>query len=474
MAIGINLGEDGAADDRDMGKGYAENISKQSKGKGKKEEPKPESTGACFADILKVSKQGLTGVLQNRLTAVRGRIPQALSTGSIFLDYKLNGGFLPGHLQHLYGPSGSGKSTMTYRCIAANQRADLELLKVGMGSLPNFLPKRAYGNLAWRPSVICEAEGGLNEGFLQSCLVDLGNPNFAVFYPEHGEDWFHYSKRFCVAWWQAHYDEKSETLDPNYLSPITVIDSLANLIPKSLLDDEQQQIAFLARLLSGYLPITLAVNTRTKASTLAINQTRINPMAGPYGNPETTKGGPSPFYAASGNFRVSRTGKDEDLVGDAGERVRQYNFKFAPKKCRWAPVTGDAYELMSIMGFGFSRLSDMWNFGLASGQVKQSGAWYELEVIGRPDLNTEKKWRQDDLVRMMREKNLWEVFVMQVFSGAAWGGQLDRGQLEILGAVTTTDAPDNILPEEEIALQQEAENQRIRMEVEAANQPGML
>lgn len=452
MAIGINM--DGI-DDK----------------KGKKE---ASSGSGSFADILKVSKKGLTGTLQNKLTAVKGRIPQALSTGSIYLDFKLNGGFLPGHMQHLYGPSGSGKSTMTYRCIAANQKVDLELQKVGMASLPNYLPNREYTRLEWRPSVICEAEGGLNESFLQSCQVNLDNPNFAVFYPEHGEDWFHFNKRFCMEWFKQHYDEKKELVSPDYITPITVIDSLANLIPKSLLDDEQAQIAFLARLLSQYLPITMAVNNKTKAATLAINQTRTNPMAGPYGNPETTKGGPSPFFMASGNFRVSRTGKDEDLVGDAGERVRQYNFKIAPKKCRWAPVTGDAYELMSIMGFGFSRLSDMWNFGVATGQIKQFGAWYELEVIGRPELNTTKKWRQDDLVKMMRENNLWEIFVMQLFTGAAWGGALDRSQLEILGAITTDETPDTILPEEEIALQQEAENIRIRMEVEAANGQGLL
>ena len=62
------------------------------------------NTNNSWADILKVSKKGLRGTIQNRLTAVAGRIPSALSTGSIFLDYVFNGGFIPGQCNHLSVP----------------------------------------------------------------------------------------------------------------------------------------------------------------------------------------------------------------------------------------------------------------------------------------------------------------------------------------------------------------------------------
>ena len=211
-----------------------------------------------FADILKVSKKGLRGTVQNRLTAVKGRIPQALSTGSLFLDFVFNGGFIPGQSQHLFGPTAAGKSTMSYRIIAANQKVAVDLIDQGMASLPNFLPNYK-GKIKTRPVIICDAEGGLNEEFLAGCGVDFTDENFAVFYPENGEDWFTYYKRVCIAYQKAHLveegKEKELRLPSNYFGPISVIDSLAAFVPASMLDNDQEQIAFLARLLSNYLPL---------------------------------------------------------------------------------------------------------------------------------------------------------------------------------------------------------------------------
>jgi hypothetical protein len=81
------------------------------------------------------------------------------------------------------------------------------------------------------------------------------------------------------------------------------------------------------------------------------------------------------------------------------------------------------------------------------------GAWYQLEIIGRSDLNTTKNYRQDDIKQLMAENNMWEIFVKQVFSGAAWGGSLDTAQLEILGAVKTNEVPNIVSPAEEVELQ---------------------
>jgi hypothetical protein len=103
-------------------------------------------------------------------------------------------------------------------------------------------------------------------------------------------------------------------------------------------------------------------------------------------------------------------------------------------------------------------MNDMWLYAQATGQLKQNGAWYTLEVIGRPDLNVEKNMRADDMRKYLREKNLWEVFVMQVFSGSAWGHELTPAQLEILGVVRTSGVPDIITPEEEALMQKGIED----------------
>lgn len=426
-----------------------------------------------FADILKISKKGLSGTLQSGLLPVKGRIPGAFSTGSLYFDFVLNGGWIPGQLQHLFGPSGGGKSTFGYNSIAANQRYSPSLGKLGMGSLVNYLPTEAE-DIVFRPILFCDTEGGLTESFIQGCGVDLTNPALTVFYPENGEDWFHFHKRVCLAWLSEFKDEKTGVIADNYAAPLTMVDSLATLISSAVLEDEKTQMATLARLLSFHLPLSVQVTQRSKSMYMMVNHVKINPMAGPYGNPETTSGGSAPHFLSSDNCRVSRTGKNEDVANeDGGEIETHYSFKLAPKKCRHANVTGKAFETGFIMGHGFDRMADMWNFGLATDQIKQMGAWYQLEIIGRPDLNTAKNYRQDDIKQMLQDKNLWEVFVKQTFSGAAWGGNLDTTQLEILGAVKTNDVPSIVSPAEEVELQKAVQEMRDSMPADTNPEEGL-
>lgn len=449
-----------------------------------------EELKVSFADILQVSKKGLSGRISSSFTKIKGRIPTSISTGSLFLDYILNGGYLRGTSQQFFGPSGAGKTTMAYRSIGANQKVDLELQKIGMGSLPNFLPKRAYEKLTYRPILICDAEGSTNDSFLTGCGVDLDPakivekvgvkgkkefvptyPNelgkFSIFEPEYGEDWFYFHKRTCLAWYSEFHNKDSVILSPDYIAPLTLIDSLATLIPKSLLEDEQNQIAFLARLLSQFLPMQLAVDMKCYGVTYMVNQVRTNPMQF-FGNPETIKGGAAPFHAASGNFRIGRAGKNEDVEyifgDDQGGRNRVYTMTVGPKKCRWAPITGDSYELRTIMGKGFSRMSDMINYAYTSGQLKKVDGTIKLnlEVIGRPDLNIQAK--EGDIKKHFIDKNLYEVFVLQLFTGAAWpDSELTKFQLETIGAIRTMDAPDIDLDLEQ-EIMELAESQKLVVE----------
>ena len=413
---------------------------------------KEEKNRQNFQDLLKISKKGLSGAIHNRLTTVKGRLRNTLSTGSLFLDYNLNGGFLNGNFYHLYGPSGGGKSTAFYRLCQANQRVARALIPSGMGSLPNYLPNADYGDLDWRNIIICDAEGSVNELFLQGCGVLFEeNPNFTIFTPDTGEDWFTFHKRICMAWRAEHLDKK-ENLSPDYIPILSGIDSLAALIPASLLEDEQKQIAYLARLLSDYLPLTQATNMKTGGVTIGINQVRENPMAGPYGNPETTKGGHAPYFTAAMNIRVSRTGKNEDLVGD--EIGKAYNLKLGIKKCRYATSFHDL-EIQSIMGRGYSKMSDMWNYAVATGQIVGGAAgWYQLNVIGRPEMGIKKNARGEDVKNYLKENNLYEIFVKQLFSGSAWRHEMEPWQLEMIGNVDITSTPVEIIdPKSEEELQ---------------------
>jgi hypothetical protein len=91
----------------------------------------------------------------------------------------------------------------------------------------------------------------------------------------------------------------------------------------------------------------------------------------------------------------------------------------------------------------------MWNYAKATKQLIQNGAWYQLKIIGRSDLDITKNVREADIKKYFVEKNLWEVFVKQLFSGAAWPTTLDPFQLELLGAIRTDDQPDLDLAQEQ-------------------------
>jgi hypothetical protein len=102
----------------------------------------------------------------------------------------------------------------------------------------------------------------------------------------------------------------------------------------------------------------------------------------------------------------------------------------------------------------------MWNFATASGQLRtaETRGWFQLHVIGREDLSIKKNARADDIMQHMRNNNLWEVFVKQVFSGAAWGYQMEKWQLDMIGNVDPNDVPIEIIdPVQEADLMRLAE-----------------
>ena len=100
----------------------------------------------------------------------------------------------------------------------------------------------------------------------------------------------------------------------------------------------------------------------------------------------------------------------EDKIGTA------YNLVFGVKKCRYAKSFIN-YELQTIMGHGFSKLSDMWNFATATNQlmggaVNKDGTMNKaklltLNIIGRSDLRPKSMKYEDVLNYLHLHTHSW-------------------------------------------------------------------
>src|SRR6476620_6688938 len=182
----------------------------------------------------------------------RGQIApiEAISTGSISIDYALGiGGFPRGRVTEIYGPESSGKTTLALQVIAEAQRA---------GGLAAFV----------------DAEHALDAQYAQKLGVDL--ENLLVSQPDNGEQAL----------------EIVEVLVRSNSVDVVVVDSVAALVPRAEIEGEmgEAQMGLQARLMSQALRKLTGVVSKSKTCLIFINQLRekIGVM---FGNPETTTGG---------------------------------------------------------------------------------------------------------------------------------------------------------------------------------------
>ncbi len=286
---------------------------------------------------------------------------EAISTGSISIDYALGIGGLPrGRVTEIYGPESSGKTTLALQVIAEAQRA---------GGMAAFV----------------DAEHALDAQYAQKLGVDL--ENLLVSQPDNGEQAL----------------EIVEVLVRSNSVDVVVVDSVAALVPKAEIDGEmgEAQMGLQARLMSQALRKLTGIVSKSKTTLIFINQLRekIGVM---FGNPETTTGGRALKFYASVRIDIRRIAsiKDGDQVTGGRTRVKVVQNKVAP------PFREAEFDIM--YGEGISREGDLLDLAVEKRIVEKSGAWfaYSGERLGQGRENAKQFLKENPDIRQAIETRI--------------------------------------------------------------------
>ena len=286
---------------------------------------------------------------------------EAISTGSISIDYALGIGGLPrGRVIEIFGPESSGKTTLALQVIAEAHRS---------GGMAAFV----------------DAEHALDAQYAQKLGVDLDN--LLVSQPDNGEQAL----------------EIVEVLIRSNSVDVVVVDSVAALVPKAEIEGEmgEAQMGLQARLMSQALRKLTGVVSKSKTTLIFINQLRekIGVM---FGNPETTTGGRALKFYSSVRIDIRRIGaiKDGDVVVGGRTRVKIVKNKVAP------PFREAEFDVM--YGEGISREGDLIDLAVEKRIVEKSGAWFAYggERLGQGRENAKQFLKENPDVRRTIEERV--------------------------------------------------------------------
>ncbi|HKK67766.1 MAG TPA: recombinase RecA, partial [Bacteroidales bacterium] len=202
----------------------------------------------------------------------------AISTGSIMVDYALGIGGVPrGRVTEIYGPEASGKTTLAMHVIAEAQKA---------GGYAAFV----------------DAEHAFDPKYAKN--LGINTDELIISQPDSGEQAL----------------EITETLIRSAALDVIVIDSVAALVPRAELEGEMgdSHMGLQARLMSQAMRKITGVISKTRTSCIFINQIRekIGVM---FGNPETTSGGRALKFYSSVRMDIRRIGslkQGDEVVGN--------------------------------------------------------------------------------------------------------------------------------------------------------------
>ena len=274
----------------------------------------------------------------------------AISTGSLAIDYALGVGGLPkGRIIEIYGPESSGKTTLALQAIAECQKG---------GGKAAFI----------------DAEHAIDPRYAKALGVDVDE--LILSQPDSGEQAL----------------EIAEVLIKSGAIDLIVVDSVAALVPQAELDGEMgdSNIGLHARLMSKAMRKLAGAMNANSCTTIFINQLREK-VGIMFGNPETTTGGRALKFYATIRIEVRKSEaikNGQEVIGNK-VNVKVVKNKVAPpfKTC----------QVEIYYGEGISHLSEVINLGVELGIIEKSGSWYAY--------NGEKIGQGSDAVRAYLQAN---------------------------------------------------------------------
>ena len=274
----------------------------------------------------------------------------AISTGSLAIDYALGVGGLPkGRIIEIYGPESSGKTTLALQAIAECQKG---------GGKAAFI----------------DAEHAIDPRYAKALGVDVDE--LILSQPDSGEQAL----------------EIAEVLIKSGAIDLIVVDSVAALVPQAELDGEMgdSNIGLHARLMSKAMRKLAGAMNANSCTTIFINQLREK-VGVMFGNPETTTGGRALKFYATIRIEVRKSEaikNGQEVIGNK-VNVKVVKNKVAPpfKTC----------QVEIYYGEGISHLSEVINMGVEMGIIEKSGSWYSY--------NGEKIGQGTDVVRAYLQAN---------------------------------------------------------------------
>lgn len=257
---------------------------------------------------------------------------EAISTGSIGLDYALGIGGLPrGRVVEIYGPESSGKTTLSLHVVAEAQKA---------GGICAFV----------------DAEHAMDPEYAKKLGVKVSD--LLISQPDTGEQAL----------------EITESLVRSGKIDVIVVDSVAALTPKDEIEGEMgaHHVGKQARLMSQALRKLTGIVAKSKTVVIFINQIRMK-IGVMFGNPETTPGGKALKFYASVRIdirRIAQIKKGDEVIGGR-TKVKVVKNKVA------APFKVTEFDL--VYNEGISRTGELLTLGEKLKVIQKNGAMYKFQ-----------------------------------------------------------------------------------------------
>lgn len=270
---------------------------------------------------------------------------ERIPCGRLSIDIPMGGGTPVGRIIEIYGPESSGKTTIALHIANAFQLAKPDKA-VALIDYEHAFDKKYAGDLGVNIDTLVLAQPTDMEQGLQG--VD-------------------------------------DLVDTSKFSLI-IIDSVAAMVPKSELEGEmgKSSVGVHARGMSQAMRKLVGKAHKTNTTLIFINQLR-DKIGVMFGSPEITSGGNALKFYSSIRIDVRRGQKQKDK--DSQEVVSNRGRLKVVKNKTYPPYKESEFDIE--FGTGVSKESDVLDYAVLTGLIKQSGAWfaYSDTKIGQGRVN---------------------------------------------------------------------------------------